>query len=138
MTETNWMPWTGTECPVELDACVEVMLDDGEISRYTAGGYDWAMTTPNCTIIAYRVLERGQSLADELQQRIPWSALADWVQYVAMDKDCRWFAYSEKPYIQGESWNGGNYARSLNDAIMMPYVPADRWHETLVARPTEE
>lgn len=65
-----------------------------------------------------------------------WPGVAVWHNWVARDKDGRWFAYVDRPDIRGsERWMpNGDY-----DSIPPAYAPkwTGDWRESLIERPTK-
>jgi len=64
---------------------------------------------------------------------IPWSDYPTWCKLVAMDKDGRWFGYSDKPTQSCAIWSGDAVVKIHPD-----YYPKNftgDWTESLFERP---
>jgi hypothetical protein len=64
---------------------------------------------------------------------IPWSDYPTWCKWVAMDKDGRWFGYSDKPTQSCAIWSGDAVVKIHPD-----YTPRNftgDWTESLFERP---
>ena len=55
----GWIKWTGGECPVEPDRCVEVELSDGHQEVELAREFEWDWQADGNDIVAYRILSEG-------------------------------------------------------------------------------
>lgn len=54
----GWIPWAGGECPVGVEAIIDMRLRNGmEFFRQIAGMCDWDDDDSSADIIAYRVVE---------------------------------------------------------------------------------
>lgn len=81
------------------------------------------------------------TLADELRDQIPWSALRPEIRWVAMDRDKGWSGFdgSSRPTPTepgGHLW-AGNGHHHIGAAVAMPEVDPARWRETLIERPED-
>ena len=67
-----------------------------------------------------------------------WEYLADWVNYLAMDKGGHWYAYSSTPYCQKYC---GRWVSAWSErmADILKIDPGDcDWTESLISRPRRE
>jgi hypothetical protein len=82
-----------------------------------------------------------QSLADELRDQIPWSALQPEIRWVAMDANGMrmWHGFYYKPYSGNVVWfpNAQDTPTRIDEVVSMPEVDPARWRETLISRPED-
>lgn len=81
------------------------------------------------------------TLADELTEQIPWEALRPEIQWVAMQRTGAWYGFrGDKPEIRDRYWcdYSHNWVHISDYCVTMPFVPADRWRETLIQRPEDK
>lgn len=92
--------------------------------------------------------------AEQLAKQIPWSAIKDGYNAVAMDADGYWRAWRTReghvhcihPDESSGKWlfnfedagMGAKFLVTGMDAVKMPRVPRDLWQESKVIRPKQE
>ncbi len=55
-TSTDWIPWSGGECPVPDDTMIEARINDGTTNRGQADEYLWSPNHSGYHVAAYRIL----------------------------------------------------------------------------------
>lgn len=57
-TESEWIEYNGSGCPVPLDTIIEVKLRSGEHITRESRLFRWAHLTDDTDIVAYRVVKQ--------------------------------------------------------------------------------
>lgn len=66
---------------------------------------------------------------------IPWDALRESIQCVAMDSNGDWYSYESVPPIGKSCWDFEGYGHESLHIINMPKVVLKHWKNTLTMRP---
>ncbi len=70
------------------------------------------------------------------EPEIPWDALPDWVQWVAMDEDGQWWQYQEEPRQAKTVW-GESICTRASKAHFIRFTAPD-WRTSLRQRPAKD
>lgn len=112
------------------------MVDASDIAKWAAAEARCEKLTAELAEVKGKLEEREGMQICEPSDEWQWPEFIKPGWWLAMDCDCRWFAYECEPYISGQSWNSNGFATMITaDLINWTPPPCADWKTSKRQKP---